>query len=797
MKIPFSISARTAKLIGSENFANPEGAIIELVKNTYDADARNCIIIFENHNKYKESPSIYIIDNGTGMTDKIIIDNWMQIGTDDKLQNYESELGRIKTGAKGIGRFALDRLGITAELLTISKVTKKGYKWKVNWNDFDNLSASLSDVEAELTEILDLNLEQEIRERFSFISKIEELLDKFNFSTGSIIKITGLKDKWDESAIKILFDNLEMLIPPKEQPIFDISLFSSILPDEFGQVNSAYYDDYDYKLDAKYLGDKKRTLSVTISRNELDFGTLEKKYAEIFDYKMMQNFPYRLKDFKSNSFNFQTSLDDLKGFSSNVDNDLIDKIGEFQFIFYFLKNTISDNKSEGDKRKYPYKPFLSANRKAWLLKFGGVKIFRDDFRVRPYGEFGEDWLKLGERQGQSPGGAGQKLGGYRIRPNQISGTVKISRLTNLNFQDKSGREGIQENDVFELFKNLLLELINFFEKDRNTVMFHLSELAKKRMIDEEEKRKAQEEAERILKQIEQAEQKNEDIKDDGPSNLSFTDSTETEIILAKGNTKLKQELEDKDDEIRLLRNLASVGLIISSFAHEVKSLRSRLTPRTSFLLKELRKYINDKQLKDVKKDDNPFYMIQLIQEEDIKLKHWLDYSLSTLKRDKRKRTNLNFGNYFEKFKSTWEKAVAQRNVKINIYGTNETFHTIRAFEVDMDSVFNNLLSNSLNALKLKQSNDKKINIYWKKIGKFIEIVFKDNGVGLAHEYIKNPEDIFNSFETSKRDRKGNIIGTGLGLYIVKSIINEHNGSSIEIDEYENCFSLKLLFPTRN
>ena len=47
-QIPFTVSARTAKLIGQENFSNAEGAIIELVKNTYDADSQYCFILFEN-----------------------------------------------------------------------------------------------------------------------------------------------------------------------------------------------------------------------------------------------------------------------------------------------------------------------------------------------------------------------------------------------------------------------------------------------------------------------------------------------------------------------------------------------------------------------------------------------------------------------------------------------------------------------------------------------------------------------------------------------------------------------------
>ena len=82
MKIPFTASARTAMLIGSENFSNPEGAIIELVKNTYDADSPCCYILFDgSEDQYSD---IYIIDYGCGMSIETITDCWMQIGTDDK-----------------------------------------------------------------------------------------------------------------------------------------------------------------------------------------------------------------------------------------------------------------------------------------------------------------------------------------------------------------------------------------------------------------------------------------------------------------------------------------------------------------------------------------------------------------------------------------------------------------------------------------------------------------------------------------------------------------------------------------
>lgn len=804
-KIPFKVSARTAKLIGLENFSNQEGAIVELVKNTYDADAKNCILIFDlkytiSVNEKNEEvqifdrsdSKIFVIDNGSGMTDQIISNQWMTIGTDSKLYNHLSEKkGRVKTGAKGIGRFALNRLGLVTNLLTVSDKTKVGLEWQVDWKDFDKSGATVSDIEADLTLYDEINLKDDLLTKFSNFKGLSDLINSTDFEAGTIIEISELNDKWEFEQLEKLYGNLEMLLPPNEQSDFSIDLFLTSDIDQFGKVKTAYYDDFDYKVEATYFNGQSKDLEVKITRNELDIDGIENRYAEIFMSDVMKEFPYRLEDFKNKTVTLKTSLD--KVFSNKIDEETLEKVGNFKFTFYFLKITIADDKADGDLKKYPYKNINSANRKSWLKRFGGVKIFRDDFRIRPYGENGDDWLRLGERQAQSPGGAGQRLGGYRIGPNQIAGTVNISRIDNQSFQDKSGREGIIENDVFELFKNILIEIIAFFEKDRNVIMYQLSQLYKRKNKEAEAKRKAQEEAERVKREQEEK-ANNQDPNSQQPAS---SESYERDKTLADGVQILTKELEDKEDEIRLLRNLASVGLIISSFAHEVKSLRSRLIPRTTFLLKELSRHIDEKDLiNNLDKDDNPFYMIRLMQEEDTKLKHWLDYSLNTLKRDKRERTNLDFNDYFDRFKSTWNKALAQRSISIVLNGEKENKPIIRAFEVDMDSIFNNLLSNSINALKGYNKGNKIITISWKKNDDNIEILFTDNGHGLDIQYQENPEQIFNLNESSKKDKKGNVIGTGLGLYIVKSIIEEYNNSSISIISFTKGLQLKINFKTR-
>jgi hypothetical protein len=216
---------------------------------------------------------------------------------------------------------------------------------------------------------------------------------------------------------------------------------------------------------------------------------------DIFKLEKMKESPYDFETLKNKKFTIETTLSKLvPGFKNVDEKNTLNKIGEFSFIFYFLKNNVSY-----EEKKYPYKPISSASRKDWLYKFGGVKIFRDEFRIRPYGEGKDDWLGLGERSAQSPGGAGQKIGGYRIRPNQISGSINISRITNVSFQDKSGREGIQENDAFSLFKEILIGIIGLFEDDRNYIMYLFSQLDLERNEENITKKKADEIADKRLK----------------------------------------------------------------------------------------------------------------------------------------------------------------------------------------------------------------------------------------------------------------------------------------------------------
>jgi len=801
--IPFTVSARTAQLIGQQNFSSAEGAVIELVKNCYDADSKIAIILFDNDDVDESNHALYIIDNGEGMTETIIRDNWMMIGTDNKENNYATNTGRVKTGAKGIGRFALDRLGETAEMYTLPKKSDVGNYWRVNWNDFKQKGISISQVNAVLEPLSNDEFNTVLTKISTYSSRLLEYIihNEMEFNSGTIIKISNLKEQWSIDEITKLYENLEILIPPKEQPTFDIALYAKNTPSDYGPLTGIYFDDFDYKLSAKYLdNDDNKTINITIERNELDLNKIEKSYMEVFSIPIMRNPPYNYDFFKSEKFEYGISLNELVKGQSEIDqNKLLDKIGKFDFSFYFLKNSKSDDKNESDVKKYPYKDFNSSSRRAWLKKFGGIKIFRDDFRVRPYGEYGEDWLKLGERQGQSPQGAGQRIGAYRIRPNQISGTVNISRLTNLSFQDKSGREGIQENEVFDLFKSILKGIIAQFERDRNIIMNSFSERYKRVNLEEEARIKAEQEAGRILaaeaKRKEEEEKNSSNSSNTSEQNTSDT-ATKAEIVLAEGFQIQKNEIEEKDNEIRLLRSLSGTGLIVASFAHELRSLRTLLVSRTDELKTVLEGHLNLKEIKKLPPEDNPYVMLNHMREQDVQIKHWLDYSLSALKKDKRTRKDLDITEYFQSFKNNWENALKRRIVNLKINNKLSSPINIRAFAIDFDTLFNNMLINSLDSFKRRKDNHvRDVEITYECEDQTLKIYFADSGAGLSKDFLKEPTEIFLPFETSKVDKRGNKIGTGIGMYLAKAIIDDYKGN-IEILKVKNGFKLGIYLPLR-
>jgi hypothetical protein len=276
-KIKYRISARATILLGRENVAKVEGALIELIKNCYDADADQTYLFFDLPNE-----TIYIIDNGIGMTESVITNHWMLIGTDNKKKEYESTKNRIKSGEKGIGRFALDRLGSICEMITTNQEDQQTLEWINNWSDFEVEGKELEDVEAELNNIKGPLLDY-IPENIR-----QHIIEKgFDFSSGTVIKITGLRDTWTPLKVVQIQDSLSMLLPPKEQAEFNFYFVKSTT-DAVEIIESNTSDDYDYKIEAEF---KNNIFTIDLYRNEFDLKLIPKELFERDRFKV-ENYTY-------------------------------------------------------------------------------------------------------------------------------------------------------------------------------------------------------------------------------------------------------------------------------------------------------------------------------------------------------------------------------------------------------------------------------------------------------------------------------------------------------------------------
>ena len=844
--VNFNVSARAARLIGRENVASAEGAIIELVKNTYDADSDFCIIYFdipyqdapdylndrdfyfvnhkfqrfnidlndyyvlsddflwhkkifeENQQKGIESVSskldrifnslthIYIIDNGEGMNSETIKKHWMTIGTADKVNNYISQKKRTKSGAKGIGRFALDRLGETCQMWT-QRQGYTGVDWIVDWETFDHQNKTINDIKATI-QYKNIDLSDKLQSLLSdkqfnifsnnLASRRSPIDVKSNLTSGTTIQISYIRDDWDKSALTKLRDGLETLVPPSEDDTFQIFLFNNRYENLDGILLPVLCDNFDYKLKANVTNGY---VNIELIRNEFQ---LDKIPIDCLSKYFSNNLVYNI-----NSIEELSKL--LPGSSDNKHIDL-PLIGDFSFTLYFLKRS----SSSGDKQKYYQKDFDYTERKAWLENNSGIKIFRDFFRVRPYGESDStswDWLGLGSRVALDPAQASRK-GRWKVSPQNISGIINISRIKNPSLEDKSNREGLQENDTFSQFKELLLAIIKIFEDDRSEIYSKLDlyfrnnqEIPESQDLSKKEQEKANLIAHKKFKEFKEKQENAEKIDKSDEELLSLS-------LLKEQAEKedLSRELTDMREENALLRVFASSGITIASFAHELRNLELKLGgDRYDFIKTILQKYIDPNSFTKDDELENPYYLLELVEKDDFKMKSWLLYTLRTIKKDKRTRKLINIIEYLDELKQSWLSMLNERDISLNIIKNIESY-SIKAFEIDFDCIFNNLIINSREAFTRPNCKNRVINIEVIQTTSGLSILYSDEGPGLSKD-IKNPYDIFKATVSTKINRHGKQVGTGLGMWLIKKTLDEYK-ATVHLNNTDDGFGVEINFP---
>lgn len=262
-------------------------------------------------------------------------------------------------------------------------------------------------------------------------------------------------------------------------------------------------------------------------------------------------------------------------------------------------------------------------------------------------------------------------------------------------------------------------------------------------------------------------------------------------ILARDYKALETELSDKEAELSMLRGLASMGITVATFTHELRGIMLRLIPRNELMREILLQYLPESKFEGMR-FDNPYKELEHMKEEDEKLNNWISYSLRSIRRSKRDRGDISLVSYFNDFIESWQSVLSKKNIIIHP-SINMDDAIINAVEMDLDSIFNNYITNSITAFLTSDEDEKIINIIISNDHGYAIIDFIDNGVGLAKQYQNNQDVIFNAFETSKVDNQNNKIGTGMGLFIAKGIISKYPDSMIVLLPVEKGFGIRTIF----
>ena len=748
-KVAFNVDAYTARLIGRENVSKLDGAIIELVKNTYDADASVCFLYYDD-----VADVLYIADNGTGMTQDVIVKHWMTIGRSSKKATFVTDSGRIQTGAKGIGRFALDRIAEQCTMITGTEEQKEKILWTVDWSEFTG-NKNITEITADL-ENEELSFSQFMGECHN--DEVRKLVDTYWKKHGTIFKLSNMREHWDENLIHDMHDNLSSLIPFELEKIYKIYCFDNQTGMKDAQVFSnidAF--SYDYKIEFQ-VGDETDTQRVEyrIWREEFDFGSREDEILAKSDLLEEKAWFHGKPIEKTGVF---------REFVPDRDNS----IGTFSGTLYFSKMSTTRR----DRERF-YQRDIS-NRVDVRDTFGGVKIYRDSFRVRPYGDpksSSYDWLQLARRKNASPAGVGTEKGIWRVSADQMLGSIFISRM-NTALPDQSNREGIVETPEFQLLKEFVIKMIELLEQDRQYVSRKLNALYVREHPTEDIEKDIRQKAKDSEKKKAKPKEKQEDPK---PENEDQSDTSDDLKVKASDAQKVldakDEQIEELQTENKMLRALATTGIVTNTYIHEFKTLTHKLNMKITMAkeaidldqdIQEAGEYID--QANDIRKAFNS----------------WFEVTIEAVKSDKRRRRKVDLIKIIAKLVASWNQTLRNKDIHILFADNVEDEIMLKCFPYEIETIINNLITNSVASFEKTRMELQEIRITLSEGEEYVIIDYEDTGAGLSSLYKNNPEKILEAFETSKRNKEGELIGTCMGMLILNYTVLDYRGN-IELDK---------------
>jgi hypothetical protein len=653
--------ARLIALIGEELISDEPVAIVELVKNSYDADAGKVDVRFEGETA--EHPTrIVVEDNGCGMSLRTVLGAWLEPATNSKRTTDASPGGRLYLGAKGIGRFAAARLAKKLRLETKRKIDKRGVIVDISWEDFEK-NKYLEDIK--------------IKYEVKTIPDLEH---------GTRLIMEPVLKEWKHEDYDKLHTRLSRLISPfKDIKGFVINLSIPWHPDLHGEVQAPeLVSQPRYRLEGQLDDD----------------GNFSGKM--VFDEKTLKTFN-KLKlgghDAKPLCGGFEVELR-----AWDRDREGLEPLGEKLGLGI-------------------------AEMRRTLNAYCGVTIYRDGFRVHPYGETGNDWARLDLRSRQNPG--------MNLANNQVIASVKISRTSNPSLLDKSNREGMVLNDEHVALEDWFKLVLAVLERERYDLR----------------PRKESTEGVQPLFEAFDLTPTVKEVRSQLGSKHPVTK------LVSDAGENIKKGVERVQDAFSRLLMLSGLGQMVDIVIHEIGAPVGKIGRQLVTIEKEVNLIPDTKAREKVMETLSP-------------LRAWLDQVLLLRQRldpqtpSKRGRaTSFSVKDAVEDCFHLCEALLNGQGIKTEITEPNGSIRAKMSRAV-LDQILYNLTDNAIFWISQQHGGGKggRIHVQVKKSAGGFRIIFCDDGTGISQE---DRTRIFEPYFTTKPN------GMGLGLHIARMVIEPY------------------------
>lgn len=722
--------ARLLTMLGDQLISNERVALVELVKNSYDADASWVKISFNDFDtvydeqgklckiEKKETSSISIEDDGCGMTHDVIEKHWLNPATPEKKNKKKVEgitpKGRILQGEKGIGRFAIFKLGKKIKIITRPQKPNDSLESVIQY-DFSRFDEDFSDEQGRNLMLDELSVEVSERSPEFFIDRNLPwgVISHWAEPHGTLVEISDIRGEWNLQQIDAIAHDLSYM-----QTFFDQE-------DEGKLIAASASNGFEIKI---YVNDKPLPTNDFRASlgNLIDSSAVFKITNGYFDAEKM------LYSFELNGAKQSVELRDSRITGYKVFREYFGEKGEklkkglhcgpFEYEFY-----VFDFAAKPDTKYY-----LNIQQKK-TIKDHRVYLYRDGIRVYPYGDKRDDWLQIDMLRGTVSAG-------MYLSNDQLVGCVRITQKANPQLRDKTNREGLINCTAFSDFVILIQLFLMFVRNEFYGKMYR--DLIKQKNISDAVRQK------RVTSTF-------DELQDIIKDNKKAVDA------LSRARIAYTHEIAFLRKRAETTEQLAGVGLSVETASHDIIAFMSKVSNSIEGLIFDLTDGKDIDRIKLLKELKTMQEMLRFVES------HLRDIQI-LFKSSKQRVRQLVVKDYLDKVAYIYRRILQKEAIDLNIVCLGSSLIAKTTDAVLLQTLIN-LFDNSIYWLQPMDIPNKTIDVFLD--GDNAQMVFSDNGPGVRDD---DAPYIFEPFYSGKGEN-----GRGLGLYIARQLLDRH-GYTIDL-----------------